>query len=897
MRLVSKKITTGILVVSLLCSLGADVKRADAAKKVQINKKKITLKVGQKKKLKVKFTKKKVKWSSSKKTVAAVSKKGVVKAKKKGKAVIIAKVGKKKYKCKVTVVNGKVGTQTDVPASTDSQNVTPTLAPANSPSATDIGNAEQTTTEPGNTPTPTVSTEPIGSAAPGGEVSPVPDTPEELVGDVTMSKGSGTYDEAFTLTLESAAGNKIYYTTDGSDPRTSATRKEYADGISITSRENDANVLSAVSPNLFDVMNYTWQGDTLLSKCEAPPDGAVDKCSVIRAASWGSEGSYSDVITNTYFIGDMSSHIDNAAASAKAWDGSLSVISITMNQNDLFDYETGIYVKGKTFDDSVADYIAQNGSLSGVSVEGDLTGNYKQKGREWERECHIEYFETDGTNTTCELQQDCGIRIQGNYSRENVQKSFRLYAREEYGKKNFKYPFFGEELKDADGEAMAKFKTLVLRNGGNDAFNYKYKDIFTQSFVHDRAVETLHGRPCVVYLDGEYWGYYVLQDDLSDNFLGTKYGVDKDNVIVYKGTDEKKYADYKYKLDEGDFPEGVTEEDYYLRDTLNYLDGSKDFSDDAVYQEFCDTYVDEQSAVDYFATMIYLNNGYDWPGKNWSIWRTTVVDETNSYADNRWRFCLFDLDLTTEPTWSTNVGNSWQQNNITTLADKNSDNVIKKFFSHLIDNAIFREKLAATLLELGSVNYNYDTVSAKGTIYKNAYSVLSAQFQKRFNSNEVVYSIGEANHNANLAFLSKRNSYVPNLISSMESLYPNKTEAVDSVLVWEGSWTREGTSNVTTSETVGLSTVRDDKNYIQITVEDWSVYTNPVIRLTVADGYAENCRTHIWEATQKIVNDYYYQNETPWIGQEISLSKLKGDVFYINVNDCTLTKFEIYDKK
>lgn len=70
----------------------------------KLSAKKITLKVGQKKKLKVKnVKKKKIKWSSKKKAVATVNKKGVVKAKKKGKTTIIAKVGKKKLKCKVVV--------------------------------------------------------------------------------------------------------------------------------------------------------------------------------------------------------------------------------------------------------------------------------------------------------------------------------------------------------------------------------------------------------------------------------------------------------------------------------------------------------------------------------------------------------------------------------------------------------------------------------------------------------------------------------------------------------------------------------------------------------------------------------------------------------------------------
>lgn len=58
--------------------------------------------------LKVKGTKKKVKWSSSNKKIATVDKNGKVKAVKTGKVVITAKVGSKKYRCSVKVVNPKI---------------------------------------------------------------------------------------------------------------------------------------------------------------------------------------------------------------------------------------------------------------------------------------------------------------------------------------------------------------------------------------------------------------------------------------------------------------------------------------------------------------------------------------------------------------------------------------------------------------------------------------------------------------------------------------------------------------------------------------------------------------------------------------------------------------------
>lgn len=74
-----------------------------ASAAVKLNKKTVTLTVGKSVTLKLKGTKKKAKWSSSKKSVATVNSKGKVTAKKKGTTTITAKIGKKKYTCKVTV--------------------------------------------------------------------------------------------------------------------------------------------------------------------------------------------------------------------------------------------------------------------------------------------------------------------------------------------------------------------------------------------------------------------------------------------------------------------------------------------------------------------------------------------------------------------------------------------------------------------------------------------------------------------------------------------------------------------------------------------------------------------------------------------------------------------------
>lgn len=128
------------LILSLCLTLAAPV---DAKSKVKLNITKVTISVGGSINLKLLNNKKKVTWKSSNKKVASVTKKGKVKAKKKGKASIVAKVGKKKYTCKVTV--GKVSKKS-------TKNVKKTATTPSYSSAPII----HLTMSPMPTPTPTI---------------------------------------------------------------------------------------------------------------------------------------------------------------------------------------------------------------------------------------------------------------------------------------------------------------------------------------------------------------------------------------------------------------------------------------------------------------------------------------------------------------------------------------------------------------------------------------------------------------------------------------------------------------------------------------------------------------------------------------------------------------------
>ena len=102
MQSITKRLLAVISAVILMTTMLIPAFQASAAS-VKLNKTKIVLVVGQTYNLKVSGTKKTPQWSSSNKKIVSVTKKGVVKGLKKGTATITAKIGKKKYKCKVTV--------------------------------------------------------------------------------------------------------------------------------------------------------------------------------------------------------------------------------------------------------------------------------------------------------------------------------------------------------------------------------------------------------------------------------------------------------------------------------------------------------------------------------------------------------------------------------------------------------------------------------------------------------------------------------------------------------------------------------------------------------------------------------------------------------------------------
>lgn len=656
------KATAVALTAGLLLSAVAPAE-AQAKTKIRLSAKKLTMQVGQTKKLKVKGTKKKIVWKSSKKKIASVSKKGVVKALRKGKAKITAKTSGKKLVCTITVKKAKA-TPTAAPATTAPTTAAPTVTPTATPIVT---------------PTPAPEETPFVSMAP--YESGVPAAPE-------LSQKTGVYEDAFSLYMASQPGTEIYYTTDGSIPTKDSTK--YTGSIRISCRNGEKNVLC--SEENVKKMDIAGSGYDYV-----PEDTEVDKCTILRAAAIAPDGTTSSVITNSYFVGnDMANKYKGA-----------TVASVVMDPKDLLDYNTGILALGAYYDEWRK--TAEGKQIIQSKAYWNFEGNYTQSGKDWERQATMDYIDPSTGNV--EFSAPMGVRLHGGASRMYGQKSFKFYLRDEYGLKNLKYPLIPGDV-DKDGKQIKKYKGFMLRNGGNDTELSKIRDVFIQSCITDRAYGTQAVRPCVLFLNGEYWGLYNLTERYSDNNFEENYGVDKDNVVVFK---------------EDELDEGTEADNALYEELMSYA--NKDFTDDAVYEEFCKI-MDIDSFADYYATEIYIGNN-DWlitsghnSRKNYIVWRARTADDENPYADGKWRYMIYDTE------YSMGLYSNGRQYAKTASFTKAKQ--MDPLFAAVIQNKTFYDKFLATIKEIGSTNFDYNTCCKKLDNLSTLYKPLMQDFYTRY---------------------------------------------------------------------------------------------------------------------------------------------------------------------
>ncbi len=383
----------------------------------------------------------------------------------------------------------------------------------------------------------------------------------------------------------------MYFTVDGSrpDPDSVMTDAEWRD-LPVETRtrtfvyDRPIDLAELLAPNS-DISTIQTSNETGPWSWVSPVR-AVERAAVVRAVAI-SGPSRSSYRTETYFVAD-----DPQERFA------LPVFSVATNRGSFFDPETGIYVPG-------------------TGGEEDFTqSNFLNRGTDWEREVHLEFFDR-GDRV---LRQDLGARIHGNFSRALPQKTLRLYSRSDYGTSRMTHRFF--ESRDLDD-----FNRLLLRNGGNDWYRTMLTDPIVQSVVADLGFDTQDYRPSILFLNGEYWGIHNIRERYDQHYLETNYGIPRDQVIILENDGV---------LDVGD--EAFV--DTFLSFRRRLADGEFESRDHV------SRYLDLEPYLDYLATQIYAGN-YDWPQNNIRFWRFVGEDASPapSPGDGRRRVMMYDLDV------------------------------------------------------------------------------------------------------------------------------------------------------------------------------------------------------------------------------------------------------------
>lgn len=329
------------------------------------------------------------------------------------------------------------------------------------------------------------------------------------------------------------------------------------------------------APNPADSIYYTLDGSVPgKHSSRATDEISINSSTVLRARIIKTGMLAGQTVTHSYIIYN---------------NQNLPVVSLSMNPADLWDYYSGIYVKGP----------------NAAAANPNFGANFWQ---DWEKNCHFEMLENTGQKV---VDVDAGVKIYGNWSRAHAQKSMAVYSRKSYGQEYIKYKIFRERPFD-------NFKNLVMRNSGNDWNVTMFRDGLMTGLTKGCGLDYMAFRPSILFLNGQYWGILNLREKINEHFLASNHGVDPEKVVLL----------------ENNASPIIGSETEYLN--LYAFIEQNNLSNQANYDKV-EAEIDIANFINYFAAEIFFRN-HDWPGNNIKYWKTTD-------AGSKWRWLLFDTDF------------------------------------------------------------------------------------------------------------------------------------------------------------------------------------------------------------------------------------------------------------
>ena len=455
-----------------------------------------------------------------------------------------------------------------------------------------------------------------------------------------FSADSGFYDESFYLTL--SGEGTVYYTLDCSDPDESSSVS--SSPLLLQDPSGSENVYSAIRDVSPFLNEYLLESGTVGKNSYAVPAEPVDKAAVVRAVCVDRYGRRSEVATKCYFFG----------FDEKEGYGDFPILSIVTDPANLFDPVQGIYVGGVVMDEyirsleDIADYDL-------MYVQWQSGGNFTVHGESMEREACAELLGPQGGAL---FSGQVGLRVRGGFSRLYPCKNLNLFSDR------------GSSLGEWVPALSSVSDSLSVYQGN---VNDKVKNILIARLAAPLSLTVRQYVPCVLFLEGEYWGNCALTERFDDSFFKAYCGITEGNLVYVKN--------------------GVLElgkdSDYALYEELQAL-AETDLSLPENYAAFLQV-ADENSWIDYFAAEIYLAN-IDWLLNNTALYRSRVV-EGRERSDARWRWIIFDDDYSLLP-------DQVYTDSLTRAAS------LDPLFCALLENDGFRSALLSRLRELAETVFS-----------------------------------------------------------------------------------------------------------------------------------------------------------------------------------------------
>ena len=378
--------------------------------------------------------------------------------------------------------------------------------------------------------------------------------------EVQFSKDAGIYKEGFALELSTKEGYKIYYTTDGTDPK--AKGKEYTGPISLTDTSD--------MPIGDTIKGAAAHGFGTNSK--SLPGGYVIK-------AYASDGfTYSDVFTNTYFISET------------FYDYGVSMMSLSMDRNLIYGSQ-GFYTH----------YSSAGGGP-----------NQRQTGM-------MEVFSPDGVRRGSSYVE---LAISGHGSSGWPMKSMRVYYKSTNNTAvgtdgDLNYDLFDGYARDDAGHAITDFSRLLLRNSGNDCMDSFIRDAYMQRVSRELDVYTMAYAPVLLFINGEFWGVYNARERYSPEYVESHTGANKDEVAIIE-------SDYDALVLGGNanapfIPMESTQADADEFNAIVHYIRTHDLSQEEHYQYVAER-LDVNSFMDMYVSRLFFN-ARDWPENNIKVFK------------------------------------------------------------------------------------------------------------------------------------------------------------------------------------------------------------------------------------------------------------------------------------